>query len=1079
MPQPAVFSCRRCHLLVLTVVLVGFALFPRTALSQTDTASISGTITDASGAALADAAVVLTNTATGQERSTTANASGVYSFPNILPGSYTLVATKTGFQTSTHSNITLQVQQALKQDVTLQVGAISEKVTVSAEASEVQVQTENHEVSQGFNTRDLVQLPTSGRSILSIATLAPGTTPATNTQGNSGDSNFFGTNGNQVAVTGLPDTSTVFLQDGVENVNLLTQTMNIVPSIESVQEVITTVNGAPARYADPSVINIVTKSGTNNYHGTAYDFLQNDALNARNFFTPASSIKPPIRYNLFGGNFSAPVIKNKLFGLFDYSGLRSSQSSTALAVVPTQAERQGNFAGTGQTIYNPYSFNSATGVVQPFQANTIPGNLVNSFAQKWLNLYPLPNLTPSGTSNFNYSKNLTTSNDFDEYLGRVDYNISEADHLYGSVLHLNAPNEGQTIIPGLFGATHINIGTNGSLEETHVFGPTIVNTARIGYNRIEYFLSQQGTAQANYAAEFGLINVAPLPSQAAPPTVSINNITSQGNPYTPQGANQNRFQYADEVALTLGKHTIYIGGELIRTQFYGNWTINNNAQYNFDGSFTSFYTKNPVTGQITRSATQQGNGLADLLLGFPQSASHSIGVTAGHFFDWHTDGYVQDDYKLTSKLTLNLGLRYDFYTPPVDNQLSTTYNFATGQNQRGAWQTNYKDFGPRFGFAYSLTPKTVVRGGYGIYYTENPYNNEQFELTYPPNFINQGYTYTIGQQTAIQNVFVPAPAPGNRGYTNSQVMKDTSAQEWNVTIQRALSNSTILTVAYVGNVGRHETARFDGNQPVAATPGSSRLDVLPYPVLGGPITTQGNFINSNYNALMVTLNRQFRNGLSLLVNYTWSKALGYTSGDNDDVQNIYNLRYQYSVTNFDQPQVLNVSGVYDLPFGPGKRFLNNNSWWNRGIIGGWRLAGIWSVASATPVSVYANNNADTSFVATFYADRVCNPYSGVGQQTLTHWFNTSCFVQPPGGQYGSGGNNGVRGPHTNNVQLSISKIWSIYERSELQLRGDFFNLFNHTQFYISPENVNNASQYGVVTGVYAARTIQMSLRFAF
>ncbi len=1039
---------------------------------------MSGTITDASGAVVAGASVTLTNNATGQERTTSANSSGIYSFPNILPGTYTLVVTKTGFQTSSLSDIGLQVQQALKQDVALRVGAISQSVTVSAESSEVQVQTENHEVSQGFNTRELIQLPTSGRSILSIATLAPGTTPATNTQGNSGDSNFFGTNGNQVAVTGLPDTSTVFLQDGVENVNLLTQTMNIVPSIESVQEVITTINGAPARYADPSVINIVTKSGTNDFHGTVYDFLQNDAFNARNFFTPATAGKPPIRYNLFGGNFSGPVIKNKLFGFFDYSGLRSSTSSTSLAVVPTLAERQGNFSATGQTIYNPNTFNSATGTVQPFQGNMIPANLFSSFGQQWLKLYPLPNLVPSASSNFNYSKNLTNTTNSDEYLGRGDYNISEADHLYASVLHLNAPNAGETIIPNLFGATHINIGTNASLEETHVFSPTVVNTARIGYNRIQYFLSQQGTAQADYAAQFGLTNVAPLPSQAAPPTVSITNVTSQGNPYTPQGAFQNRFQYADELALTLGKHTISIGGELIRTQFYGNWTINNNAQYNFDGTFTSLYTKN-AAGVVQRDATQQGNGLADLLLGYPQSASHSIGVTAGHFFDWHVDGYVQDDYKLTSKLTLNLGLRYDFYTPPVDDVLSTSYNFASGQNQRGAWQTNYRDFSPRFGFAYSLTSKLVVRGGYGIYYTENPYNNEQFELTYPPNFINQGYTYTIGQQTLIGNAFVPTPAPGNRGYTNSLTMKDTSAQEWNFTIQQALSSSTILTVAYVGNVGRHETARFDGNQPIAAMPGSSKLDVLPYPVLGGPITAQGNFVNSNYNGLLITLNRQFKNGLSLLVNYAWSKALGYTSGDNDDVQNIYNLRYQYSVTNFDQPQVLTVSGVYDLPVGPGKRFLNNNSWWNRGILGGWRLAGIWSIASATPVSVTANNNADTSYVASFFADRICNPYSGVGQRTLTHWFNTSCFVQPPNGQYGNGGNNGVRGPHTDNVDLSLSKIWSVYERSELQLRGDFFNLFNHTQFYISPENVNNTSQYGVVTGAYAARTIQLSLRFAF
>lgn len=1066
---------KRLNLLLLAAALLGSQLI----WAQTDTASISGVITDSSGAPVAGSTVSLANNATGQERATTTNSSGVYSIPSIPPGSYTLVVNKSGFQTSTLQNIQLQVQQTLKHDITLQVGTLSQSVTVTAEASQGLIQTESHEVSQGFQPRQLIQLPTSGRSVLSVATLTPGATPATNTQGGAGDSSFFGTVGNQVAVTGLPNTSTVFLQDGVENVNLLTQTMNIVPSIEAVQQVITTTSGAPARYAAPTVVNIVTKSGSNSFHGTAYDFLQNNALNARYFFTPPSAATPPIRYNQFGGNLSGPILKNKIFGFFDYSGVRSSNSSTARAVVPTAAEQAGDFSALGQTIYDPATFDPATGSVQPFAGNQIPSGRINSFAKQWLKLYPSPNLAPTGNSNDNYTTALTSTATSNEYMGRVDYNISETDHLYGSILRLNAPNESETIIPGLFGATHINIGTNASVEETHVFGPNVVNTARIGYNRSDYFLSQQGTGAEDYAQKYGLVNVVALPSQYAPPTISITGISSQGSPYTPQGAVQNRFQYADEVDMTIGKNTLYVGGEVIRTQFYGNWTINNNAQYGFNGAFTSFYTRDPITGAALRDPSQQGNGLADLLLGFPQSASHSIGVSLGHFFDWHADGYIQDNYKLNPRLTLNLGMRYDFFTPPNDRQLATTYDFATGQNVHGSWQTNYRDFGPRFGFAYSLTPTFVLRGGYGIYYTENPYNNEQFMLTYPPNFINQGYSYTIGEQTPIQDVFAPVPAPGNRGYTNSAVMKDTSVQEWNFTLQKALSGNTTVSLGYVGNVGRHETGRFDGNQPITASPGSSRRDVLPYPVLGGPITQQGNIFDSNYNALMFTFTRHFKNGLSFVANYAWSKALGYMSGDNQNAQDIYDLGYQYSYTNYDQPQVFTLSWVYDLPWGPGKQFLNGNAWWSRAIIGGWRMAGIWSVASSTPVSVTANNNADTSFVASFYADKVCNPYANIGQQSLKHWFNTSCFVQPPNGQYGVGGNNGLRGPHRNNIDLSLSKVWAPYEASQLQLRADFFNAFNHTQFVLGGMNVNDKSGYGVMGSAEAARTIQLSLRFGF
>lgn len=460
------------------------------AFGQTDTGAISGIVTDPSGAVVPGATVTLTNKETGQERVTLTDLSGVYSIPNIPPGLYALAVKKEGFSASTLSGIPVRLQQPVKQNVVLQIGPSVTSVTVTA--AQAHLQTEGHDVAELRNTEQLEQLPTSGRSLLSLATLAPTMAPGSIAISNPGDSSFYGTVSNQVSVAGMTDSSTLFLQDGVENVNLITVTMNIVPSMESVQEVNTTINGADARYAEPSVINVITKGGTNKFHGTAYDFLQNDALNARDFFLAPTTSKPVERYNLFGGNFGAPILKNKVFGFFDYTGLRSSVGAPSVDIVPTDLERGGNFSAD-QTIYNPLTFNAATGTIQPFPGNVIPPSMINPFAPMWMQLYPLPNVTPTAASPYNYIQNISAVSNYNEYLGRGDWNISTNDHLYASALHLNAPNRSPTIIAGLFGDAHTNVGTNAALEETHVFNSHIVNTARLGYNRTNYFYTRQGS----------------------------------------------------------------------------------------------------------------------------------------------------------------------------------------------------------------------------------------------------------------------------------------------------------------------------------------------------------------------------------------------------------------------------------------------------------------------------------------------------------------------------------------------------------------------------------------------------------
>jgi hypothetical protein len=361
-------------------------------------------------------------------------------------------------------------------------------------------------------------------------------------------------------------------------------------------------------------------------------------------------------------------------------------------------------------------------------------------------------------------------------------------------------------------------------------------------------------------------------------------------------------------------------------------------------------------------------------------------------------------------------------------------------------------------------------------------------LTYPPNFVGQGVVQTIdsnplgpGSPTTLQNVFtLPGETvpPGERYYTNNpNGMKDTSFQEWNLTVEQQLTNNTALTVAYVGDVTHHQVVRYDGDMPNAATPGSPILNVWPIASLGESIMTEATITNSNYNGLVLTLNRHFSSGLQLLANYTWSRGFGINTGDNDLVEDIYHLNYQYAPLAFDQPQVFNLSGTYLLPVGRGKRFLPSGPW--SSVLGEWQLAGIWKVAKAVPTPVGAADDADSSTVTAFYANKVCNPYSGNFTQSHAHWFNTSCFVQPALGQYGIGGHNELVGPHSNNADISLSKIVRIKESSQLQIRADFLNAFNHPQFILGGQSVNGGAAYGALTSTYPQRIIQLSLRLSF
>jgi len=1053
--------------ILLLLVIAGIG--PQKAMfAQTDLGFISGTVRDSADAVVPNCQIEIKNSKTAATRMVTSDQNGYFNAPSLTVGPYTISATAPGFKhLVTNVDVTTNGATA---NLQLAVGNVQQEVTVTSASGAVSLQTDNHELVTTVSPAQLVNLPNNSRSILNVATLGPASQQGTDVGVDGGDEGFYGQTANSVIISGLGNAHTAFLQDGVDNTNLLTQTVNILSSVEASQEVTTILNGAPARFSQPSIINVITKSGSNQIHGTAYDFLQNDDFDAQNWFATS---KPAKRFNQFGGNIGAPLWKDKLFAFFDYSGLRSHTANVYQDRVPTDAERNGNFAADGLTLYNPATYNPATGTSQPFAGNQLTS--ISPFAQLWLKNYPLPTQALNA-SNVNYVVNLPAISNYDEYLGRVDFNISPKDLVFGTVARLESQSGQDSITPGLFGIFIALKGTNISVAETHVFNSNIVNVFKVGYNRSNLFRSQQGEGAVDYAAQYGLANVNPAPSQWTPPAVNLNsdNYTSLGDPYSPQGAIQNRFQYTDEVSWKVGNHTFVFGGDYVRTQFDGDWVVGNNGIYNFDGSATSQY----ING--VRSSTNQGNSLADLELGFARTANAANGVTLGAFRGTDVSGYVQDDWKALPRLTFNIGLRYSFDNPPNDkNGHGGLFSVASNSVIPGTWNTNYNDWAPRFGFSYQVDDRTVVRGGYGIYYAPILYNNLQFELLYSPNFVNQSYSLNVAAPVDIQNLFVANPSlAGQQSYTLTKNLKDTSVQDWNVNIERSLSSNTLLTIGYIGNVTRHQSARADLNQPYGLAPGNTSgiLDLKPNPIVG-PTDGQLNAISANYNALAIKVERTFTNGLQFLGAYTYSKAMDILDGDNTDIQDLYNPGLTYGPAGFNRSQNLIISAVYELPFGPGKKFLNSNNLINREIIGGWQLSGIQQFATGQPIQITANNNADTSSVHSVFANRICSGAPPAGHPRL-QFFDPSCYVQPATGQYGTARSGPVQ-PGIDTTNLSLQKAFAITERQQLQFRAEAFSVFNHPNFGTGSTSVTNTAAGLLTTEPIGQRVLQLALRYAF
>jgi hypothetical protein len=1071
------------NVLRLLVLLAGAAGL----YAQSESASIVGTVTDASGGAIPNAPVLITNTQTNAAITVQTSADGNYSSPPLPPGSYMVTVEQQGFRKMIQ-NINLDVDQHARMDIPLQIGALNESVTVEAAAA--LLETQSAALGNVRTTQAINDLPLNGRDFMVLTYLAPGTSSSgTGYTMSRGASNQLGLQG--VSVNGIRNGDSTTYFDGIQSIDNEYGVMILLPNQDAIQEFKMESSGRDATTGRTggAAVNLVTKSGGNAFHGTAFEFFRNSDLDARNYFDPPQI--PAFHQNQFGGSLGGRIVKDKTFFFADIQKSYTIQGQSFLQTVPTALERSGNFSQLSSVIYNPYTTAVVNGVTtrQPFAGNIIPPSLMNATGVDIMNLYPLPNL-PGLANNFSYSPPRTLSPISGDI--RLDHRFTGNDSLF---LRYSNSTSGNIVNPGyfpqypggpIFPGNYSSDGDQAIIGYTHVFSSAFLADFRTGYSRLDnigfpfnigtHFMDQIGIPGIDGygfdslgVAAFAITGASQVGGSGAIPFLKVTN----------------NFQYSGHFNWIHNRHNVKWGYDLFRRGM-NTFQDSPSGAFTFSGQFT----QNPV------SAAGTGSGLADTLLGLDASASLAIQQLNGQR-RWEHALFVQDDYRVTNKLTLNLGLRWEVATPwtEVHNRMSNLsltdgniYNVGTPQEPgRSIYDANWLDFEPRVGLAWQLTPKTVMRAGFGVFYdftsesinslgTDNPpfsgtlliaNNVDATNLTTGITPLSQGFLpyQTIGQfSPAGQSItFWPRNDP------------DAMVMQRNISIQQQLTPDTVLTVAYAGTTGEHLTIYPNINQPIPG-PGAAgpRRLFAEY----GSITEVSHGESSTYNALQVTGERRFSHGLAFLAAYTWGHSMDITSTTaGGGVQNPLCEACDRGPSDFDIRQSLVLSWSYELPFGRDRAFGKN---WNRALdafLGGWKLNSIDTFQSGSPFTVDTGTNTEGSGGGTQRANVVGNwqvPNPGPAE-----WFNAAAFTAPPAYTYGNSGRNIIPGPGTDQIDLSLFKVipLSWREGSRLEFRTEVFNLFNKPQF--DNPNESGATAGAATIGIPGASALNYAGNPAF
>jgi len=1036
--------------------------------AQAFTATLLGTVSDSGGGVLPGATITITNTGNGQEWTAVADPQGRYTVPLLPPGTYRVAAELQGFKRSVREPIPLQVNQQQRADFTLDLGAMSEEVHVIADLPMVQTNTAT--VGTVVTARETSDLPLNGRNFLQLNLLVPGTLPSTK-------GTTLQTQGGAINVHGMRESSNFFWLDGIDNTTQAIGQLIVNPPTYAVEEfrVMSPTYSAEFGRTAGAQINVITRSGGNTMHGDLYELFRDSALDAKNVFDPPGEI-PFFRRNQYGIDDGGRIVRDRTFYFVGYEGLRSRQAGTFTAKVPLPQMILGDFSSLATPILDPL-----TGV--PFQGNVIPAGRINGVGQGLARAYPAPN---AADPNRNFISNPIDALDDDTLIARVDQQLSRRNRLllrynFENIHELQPVNlfSRTTAVPGFGreqGATRFITAGAG---DTHTFTNNMLGEFRFGFNRWKLDYLQQDH-DADVASQIGLTGLSRKPVDFGFPLLNMGGVYENLGSATnlPQKGPFDTYSASTTITWVRSNQTLKFGGDY--KYFQSDFIFDSTARgsYSFTGRFT-------------------GNPLADLLLGYPTTAARGLGRNGDTQFGFVSQAFsafLQDDWRPRNRLTLTLGLRYELTAPTVEqeNRLAS-FDFSRGQvllaGQNGATRSMYNadatDVAPRIGVAWDVKGdgKWAVRGGYGIFY-EVPLINQTLNLRLNPPYFAVDQAFGDGRTVTIQNAFdnlaivIPALSAFDTNYKEGRV------QQFSGSLQHELMRNLVADIGYVGTRGDRLFRTVNYNQPL---PGPGAIPARrPYPQFAN-MNTVMSLASSEYNGLETRLERRFARGVSFLASYTWSKSMDDASGsgglsDSGTPQNNRDLAAEWGPSVFDVRHRFVFSSVYELPFGPGRRFLSDAGGFAAKLAEGWQANAIVTFQTGQPFTpVLAIDNSNTGQFQD-RPDLVGDPGApGAGcaeTGTPDCWVNPAAFARPAAFTFGSAGRNSLRGPGYENIDLSFTKNTRVAAQRQIQLRIECFNLVNWIN-YDNPNRTALTPNFGKIFSAGPPRQIQIGLRFVF
>jgi len=1093
--------------MVFVAILTG--LLAQHSFAQTTNGIMTGTVTDKSGAVISAAEIEIMNQGTLQLRMVTTNDMGSYIVPQLPPGTYEISVVKQGFAKTERKDVQLVVNQSATLDFVLQVATSSQVIEVTGAPPELN--STNATLGTVIEHEETVELPLNGREFTQLALLTPGAAPIQDAQ-QSGFQVTQGSGGISPSVNGQRGEENDFTMDGLLNNQLFMNTWVISPPPDAIGEfnVQSHITDAQFSIASGANINVSTRSGTNTFHGSAWEFARNAALDASGFF---NTTKLPYSQNQYGFYLGGPVIlphfhgKNNTWFSGYWEGFRSSRTLTYFGSTLTSAMQTGDFSAVlgpqvgvdslGRPEYQNEIYDPATSrpdptnpsavLRDPFPGNIIPKTRINPTApiilQKY---YPVSNLGVAASVLPNYQFPGTTAVASDILGIRIDHAFKNNDSVFGRYNRSNANNTTPEPLPGYLGVL-LNYGQTVAAGYTHIFNNSTILNVKYGWSNMNLNTSSQGAGPAFSSALGFTLN----DNANYGPSVNISNgfsgVTQYNYPLGPQWASD----YHADLSKTIGQHTIGVGGMYYRIRSYDGAT-----------NLVTSFTQNATSQGALASTT--GYGPASFMLGLVDNIGGYTGNTNETIIaNWY-GGYVQDQWKALRKLTITAGLRYDFVAPPVPDKVISGLDFYTGvfivtgpvpplfpkaTGRNSYYLPQYNGVQPRFGVAYQVSNQTVVRTAFAIL---DDHNNE---LVQQSQNIRLGWPSAASPTLTLQNRGLPTLFESNLppvsffidptkpliGQSAQSNMQNPYSMEYNFGVEQQLSSSMVLKLDYVGSLNRHQYLQVTANTAPIPGPGSLASRGQPYTQYGGtPFTFETNAGNASYNALQAEFKKTMSSGLAFTASYTHSKSLDIESDPygGSGVQNFYNLKGSWGPSDYNLSQLFVFSGVYALPVGRGRQFLSNQSEFAQGLLGSWNVSTITSYHSGLPIQCGAGGDIANVGGGSQRCNKIGNPYSGTGfHQTYQTWLNRSAFTSNTY-TFGTEHRNDLLAPAFTNVDFSVFKDLTLVREAKLQFRAEFFNILNHTNFS-KPNSSIQSSAFGKITSSSSGRDIQLAAKLVF